>query len=243
MASVIGQILANLSERLDEDLLPTLYQVASLSTERVRQDLKTAGLVWHDPDAEQIPTEEELNHSAEVLITRSLRTASLRGAIGGAGGALAIPPEILVSLAQTLRLAQRLAVLYGFALETDRGRLMLSRALEAAFRLDLPAQRSLGVRVSDLPQVATQRIPDIQRTTAWIARTMVWRVARHVGGRFSRVLPGIGAGIGAWDARRSLRAQGDRMVAVYRRAWDGGFPFTGEVVDAVEVLPGEKTSG
>ncbi|MEL6345634.1 MAG: EcsC family protein [Myxococcota bacterium] len=239
MATLIGQILENLSERLDEDLLPALYNITSLSTAQIRDDLEAAGLLWYDRQTPPYPTEQALERSASSLIERSLRAASIRGMIGGAGGALAIPPEILVSLAQTLRLAQRLAVVYGFVLETDRGKLMLSRALEAAFRLDLPSQRALGVKVSDLPQVARQQMPDIQRTTAWIARTVVWRAARHVGGRFSRVLPGIGAGIGAWDARRSLRAQGERMLQVYQRAWEG-VPYDGEIVDAVEVVDAEE---
>jgi len=237
MASIFRQILNNLGERVDEDLLPTVYAAASVSTEQVRAELRRAGLSWYDPHAGRTPSAAELNTAAERLIRRSVRTATVRGALGGVGGAIAIPPEIAASLIQTLRLAQRLAVLFGHDLDTDRGRLMLSRGLEAAFELELPNQRALGVRVSDLPQVARQQLPDAQRTTAWIARAVTWQVTRRVGGRLSRVLPGVGAGIGAWDAQRTLRQQGERMHQVYLRAWDGDlYAEPNAIIDAEEIV-------
>lgn len=237
MASIIRQILDNLSERVDEDLLPSLYKAASVSTDQVQRDLRRAGLSWYDPHTSQNPSAEELDEAADEVIRQSVRTAMVLGAIGGAGGALAIPPEIAASLVHLLRLAQRLAVLYGFELESDRGRLMLSRALEAAFELELPDQRALGMRISDLPQVARQQLPDVQRTTAWIVRTVSWQVARRVGGRLSRILPGFGAGVGAWDAQRVLGKQGRRMKAVYVRAWDGDLlAIREDYVDAEEIV-------
>lgn len=237
MASIIRQILDNLSERVDEDLIPSVYKAASVSTEQVHDELRRAGLDWYDPQAGRTPSAEVLDTAADQLIRRSVRSAMVRGAVGGAGGALAIPPEIAASLVQTLRLAQRLAVLYGFELESDKGRLMLSRALEAAFELELPDQRALGMRISDLPQVARQQLPDVQRTTAWIARTVSWQIARRVGGRLSRILPGFGAGVGAWDAQRVLQQQGSRMKAVYTRAWDGDLLLLRDsIVDAEEVV-------
>ncbi|MFT4979226.1 MAG: hypothetical protein ACI8S6_005136 [Myxococcota bacterium] len=237
MASILRQIFANLSERVDEDLLPSLYQAASLSTEQVRRELVKDGLRWHDPESGYLPDAAELDAAAEAVIQRAVRSALVRGAVGGAGGALAIPPEVAASLVQTLRLAQRLGVLFGFDPQSSRGRLMLSRALEAAFELELPDQRALGVRISDLPQVARQQLPDIQRTTAWIARTISWQVARRVGGRLSRLLPGFGAGVGAWDAQRVLRQQGERMKLVYTRAWDGDLLTTDDnVIEAEEIV-------
>jgi len=224
---------ADLLRRLEEAVRAEDYEAAA----SIRDELRANNLPWHQPDANQYPTEEELLAAAHVLIRRALRTASVRGAVGGAGGAFAIPPEVALAMVQTLRLGQRLAVLYGFELETDRGRLILSRALESAYQLDLPDQRSLGVRISDLPQVARQRLPDVQKTTAWITRTVAWRVARHVGGRLSRILPGVGAGIGAWDAYRSIQDHGKRMIGVYQRAWDGGIPDEEDIVDAIEIAP------
>ena len=238
MASLIQQILSDVSGRLDAELLPAAYQLASLRTEQVREELRALGLSSVDPEAGQLPAPEELEAAADELLRRAARTATIRGAVGGAGGALAIPPEVAASVVQTLRHAQRLLVLYGFVLESDQGQLMLIRALEAAYQLELPQQRAMsGVRVSDLPQVARQRVPDVQRTTAWVARTVAWRVARHVGGRLSRILPGVGAGVGAWDAQRSLREQDARMRPVLRRAWAGGLLLAADdIVDAEEIV-------
>lgn len=240
MASLLGQILRNLGGRLDEDLLPGLYAITSLTTAGVQRELKEAELPFCDPISGDFPPEEELEAAAEAIVHRAVNRASVRGAIGGMGGALAIPPEVAFALIQTVRMAQRLAVLYGIELETDRGRLLLSRAVYAAYELKLPEQQALDMRISQLPQVARQQTPDVQRTTAWIARTVAWQITRHIGGRITRIVPGIGAGIGAWDANRSLRAQSERIRAVYRRSWSGAMLSEDAIVEAEEILEPER---
>jgi hypothetical protein len=92
------------------------------------------------------------------------------------------------------------------------------------------------MRISQLPQVARQQTPDVQRTTAWIARTVAWQLTRHIGGRVTRIIPGIGAGIGAWDANRSIKVQGKRIRAVYQRSWSGGLLTTSMIEEAEEIV-------
>ena len=239
MASLIVQILRNLTERLDEDLLPGLYGITSLTTAAVQRDFREAELPFTDPINGIFPPEEELEAAADAVISRAVKRASVRGAIGGMGGAIAIPPEVALALVQTVRMAQRLAVLYGIELETDRGKLLLSRAIYAAYELKLPKQQQLDMRISELPQVARQQTPDVQRTTAWIARTVAWQLTRRIGGRLTRVVPGIGAGIGAWDANRSLKVQGKRIRAVYQRSWSGGLLSSSMIEDAEEIVEPE----
>ena len=239
MASILVQILRNLTERLDEDLLPGLYGITSLTTAAVQREFREAELPFTDPVNGIFPPEEELEAAADAVIHRAVNRASVRGAIGGMGGAVAIPPEVVLALVQTVRMAQRLAVLYGIELETDRGKLLLSRAIYAAYELKLPKQQQLDMRISELPQVARQQTPDVQRTTAWIARTVAWQLTRRIGGRITRIVPGIGAGIGAWDASRSLKAQGKRIRAVYQRSWSGGLLSSSMIEEAEEVFETE----
>lgn len=236
MASLLGQILRNLTERLDEDLLPGLYGITSLTTATVQREFRASEIPFTDPINGTFPPEEELEAGADAVINRAVSRASMRGAIGGFGGAIAIPPEVALALVQTVRMAQRLAVLYGIELETDRGKLLLSRAIYAAYELKLPKQQQLDMRISQLPQVARQQTPDVQRTTAWIARTVAWQLTRHIGGRVTRIIPGIGAGIGAWDANRSIKVQGKRIRAVYQRSWSGGLLSTSMIEDAEEIV-------
>jgi hypothetical protein len=236
MASLLGQILSNLTERLDEDLLPGLYGITSLTTAKVQREFRAAEIPFTDPINGTFPPEEELEAGADAVINRVVSRASMRGAIGGLGGAIAIPPEVALALVQTVRMAQRLAVLYGIELETDRGKLLLSRAIYAAYELKLPKQQQLDMRISQLPQVARQQTPDVQRTTAWIARTVAWQLTRHIGGRVTRIIPGIGAGIGAWDANRSIKVQGKRIRAVYQRSWSGGLLTTSMIEEAEEIV-------
>ncbi len=240
MASLLRQILRNLGGRLDEDLLPGLYHKVSLSTEEIRREFIEAEVPFCDVAVGRSPPPEELQATASALIRRAVKAASVRGALGGVSGLASIPPEVAIALVQTLRLAQRLAVLYGVELETDRGRLLLSRILATGYQLELPAQQALDIKISHLPQVARQQLPDVQRTGAWLARSMVWQLTRHLGGRLSRVLPGVGAGVGAWDAHRSLTAQGERMLSVLQRSVGVDLPLNTEIEDAEEVAEVEQ---
>lgn len=239
MPSVIRQILHNLGERVDMDLLPSLYQASTLSTAQIQREFMRTQTRWHDPSQGMNPDAVELQLAAHAVIGRCTRVAMIRGALGGSLGALAIPPEIAASLVQTLRMAQRLAVLYGFDPETARGQLLLSRALEVTYNLKLPTQRAMGVRMRDLRQVSTQQLPDVQRTTAWVARTVSWQMTRRIGGRIGRVLPGFGMGIGAWDARRLMKRHGQIMLQVYAHAWDGDLAVSPtNISEALEIREG-----
>ena len=229
--------MSNLVERLDSDLLPTLYRQASLPTAQVVADLNSRG----EAHALQVdsPDLHDLEATSERVINRSGRRAAARGALAGAGGLFAVPPEAAASAVQTLRLAQRLVVVWGHDPETDLGQIHLARTLAAAFQVELPEQGPLDMRLSDLPKLAIDRVRPTQSTalvsqTGALARVLAVRSAVTLATRFSRWIPGVGAGLGAVSARRSLREQGERMVTHLRAARG---PRVGDAMmeDAVEV--------
>ncbi len=75
----------------------------------------------------------------------------------------------------------------------------------------------------------------MRTSTDWLARTLALRVVVSFSSRVSRLVPGLGAGLGAWEGRRRLQEQASRMTPVFRRAWDGAIYVEGPIEDAVEV--------
>lgn len=237
MAAVWQQILNNLGERLDAELLPALYEAVALRTADIRHELTEAGLAFWDPATGREPEPGQLEEAARTQVARAARNAAAGGALAGFAGAIALPPELAGALVQTLRLAQRLAVIYGHDPETDRGRLLLWRAIAAAWEVELPRQGAVDLRVSSLPALLSAQLPQHQAGAAQFARMIALSAAVSVGRRTLRLLPGVGAGLSALDSRRRLREHGARMSAVFARAWDGAVVLDGPMAEAVEVTP------
>ncbi|MED5373077.1 MAG: EcsC family protein [Myxococcota bacterium] len=236
MASTpLSQIKDLVQDRLDQDLLPSLYAACSLRTREITADLQARGVVWSDWRKPLRPALGELDESAQLLIDQAKVRAGVIGAAGGVGGAVGVAPEVLASLVHTLRLAQRLAVVYGFDPETDKGRVMLWRALAAAYDVDLPDQAQLNLRVRDLPGAAAKQVPKGGAAAAMVVRRVVQTATSRVIGRGIRLVPGLTIGLAASRALDSTRAKGERMKAVYRAAFEEPPADLVDVIDVVEV--------
>ncbi len=240
MASPLSILIQALGERLDEDLLPAVYAAVSVPTAEIRAWMQASGIAHVDPEAGgrggALPQGSgELEESANRVIAHARDRATALGIAGGFVGAVAIPPEILASMVSTLRLAQRLAVLHGFDPETEAGRIVMWRALAAAYEVKLPTQGPVGLRVRELPDVLRSQVPATRQASAWLARQVVLRTTASVVGRFTRLVPGLGAGLAGFSAHRRTNAMGAKMVAVYARAMTAA-PFDLEGEDlAIEV--------
>lgn len=236
MASPLGMLLDALGQRLDEDLLPSVYAAASAPTAATRAWLRESGLAFRDPETGSYPPADELARAAERVIRQARGRSTAMGVAGGLGGAVAIPPEVLAQLVHTLRLAQRLAVIYGIDPETDGGRILMWRALAAAYELELPAEGQVGsVRVRDLPDLVRRQLPASRQAAAWLAQQVAVRTAQLIAGRITRIIPGLGAGLAGWRANRRTEEMAKRMVEVYQKVADlEPFLLDGEV-DAIEV--------
>lgn len=235
MASPFSVLLQALGERLDEDLLPAIYVAASVPTADVRAWMRDSGIPFLDPDAGNFPSASDLDDSAVRVISHARTRATAFGFASGFAGPVAIPPEVLASIVSTLRLAQRLAVLYGFDPETDVGRLVMWRALAAAYEVELPAQGPVGLKVRELPELLRSQVPATRQASTWLARQVVVRATGTLMSRVTRFIPGLGAGLAGWGAHRRTVALGGRMAEVYRRAMTGvPFDLEGEEL-AVEI--------
>ncbi|MBK7755410.1 MAG: hypothetical protein IPI35_03165 [Deltaproteobacteria bacterium] len=228
-----------LQERLDVDLLTSIYGSVSLSAGEIRRELEAEGLVYYDPTSGQSPELFELDRSAEALIARSRSRAGYIGAAGAFAGAAGVPPELVASLVHLLRLGQRLAVVYGLDPESEAGQLALRRALAAAFELPLPEPGGPALRVRDLPAVITQQLPAAPQAVGWAVRATGDKLVSVALRRVMRLVPGLSVASSTLYARRSLGERAARLQAVLRRTW------TGEPLDdatEAEVVPPQAKS-
>lgn len=223
-------------DRLDQDLLPSLYAACSLRTSEILSDFGAKSIVFSDWRSEQRrPGLSELDISADLLIDQAKVRAGVIGAAGGIGGAVGVAPEVLASLVHTLRMAQRLAVIYGFDPETDRGRVMLWRALAAAYDVQLPEQAQLDLRVRDLPSAAAKQVPKGGAAAAMVLRRVVNTATSRIIGRGIRLIPGLTIGLAANRAYSQGQVKGDYMKEVFRKGWSDPPEMADDVIDVLEV--------
>jgi hypothetical protein len=229
---MVRDLVADMAEWVDGRLIAGIYAAVSVPTERERQRLRRAGLAFIDVDMPP-PSMADLDVSSDWVIKVASQNATALGGFAGLGGAASVPPEAIAIAVSVVRLAQRLAVVYGFDPETDRGQMALWRALQAGLDLDLPDGGPMGVRVTDLPGVLARRIP--QKASVAVTRAVLRQSVWMVVGRLTRLLPVVSAGVAAVGGRRRMRTIGRRMTDVYRRLAEVAPPDPALIVDALEI--------
>jgi hypothetical protein len=231
----IRDVLAELVDRADGRVVESLYVAVSVPTERVRTQLRQWGHPFIDPKLAEPPEMAELERTAEWVIHQASSTQTALGGFAGLAGAASVPPEVLATTIHTLRLAQRLAIIYGFDPDTDRGQMALWRALAAAYEFELPDRGLVGLRLRELPSLFPVSTPEPRSVGAKLATQMVRRTAWMVAGRVTRFVPVLSAGWAAAGARKRMAAMGGRMSDTLSRMADAPSPYRLLVEDAVEV--------
>lgn len=221
-----------LGDRVDAELVPALYERVSVPTAQIREELRALSLPFQDVEAGQVHELNDLVESARKLVRSGAWKSAGLGALSGALGPLAMPPELAASMAHHLRLAQRLAVVFGFDPETDAGKVVVARAMAAAYDVALPDSARLDLRVRNLPALFSRERTD---TGTWLAKQVVQRTAASLTQRVTRLVPGLSVGLGAWSAGRRTGRLAEKMIDVYGRALEAAlFDVDGEEL-AVEV--------
>ena len=229
MATGWKEIAKAIEERLDTELVPAVYATLSVPTEQIQRELEQGGQLGDRP------TPADRDQAADVLIAGAARTATALGAVGGLGGAAALAPEILGQLIGSLRLAQRLAVVYGFDPHSENGAQLLWRAMAAAHGVDMPAAGRMDVSLGELKQVLGKGPTEPSYAATWMLQQILRRTTRTIARRTSRWIPGVGMGVSALAARKRMAGQGARMKAVYQGAFEGD-PDPGEDIEEAWVV-------
>ncbi len=220
----------------DARTMPGLYAAVSIRPVRTAAWLRGAGKPFVD-GAGLVPSEYDLEQTAQWVTQQSRLRMAMIGGLAGLGGMVTIPPEAVASMVAAIRLAQRLAVVYGFDPATDRGEMAVWQAVAAGFEVELPQSGAMGLRVSSLPGLAMGRATQ-QNAAGALAVAVAQRSAFWVGKRFTRwfPVPVVSSGIGARAAERRLADVGRRMSATLGRLAIAPVPT--DVHEAVEVDAG-----
>jgi hypothetical protein len=215
----------------DERFIEAAFSAVSVDPDKLRARLRTQGLVYQHETASNPPTMDQLNQTAERVIKLSSDNATAMGGIAGAIGALSLPPEIAAHIIAVVRLAQRLAVVYGFDTKTDQGRMVLWQVLAEGFEVDFPAGGSTAIRLSEVLSVRD----NTKSVTSSLAQAMVRRSSRLVGRRFQRLIPILSSAPAAMAARRRVLEAGQRMHVTYRQLADLPLGLSRGIEDAIEI--------
>lgn len=231
----IPWLLRDMFHRVDDRLVHGWYRSMSVPSERVRRHLRHAGRPFCDPRAPSQPTLIELDGTARWVIDQSRFNATALGGIAGLAGLASVAPEVAATVVAVMRMAQRLAIVYGFDPESDRGQMALWRALAAGFEVDLPDRGPVGIRVSDLPAIVAPRVLAPRTVGGNLAASILRKAAWMVAGRVTRLVPIYSSGTAALNSRRNMAEMGDRMRLVYRRMAEVPHTTRDALEDAVEV--------
>lgn len=232
----VREFLADVAKRMDRSLIPGVHAAISIDAAAVRRWLRAAGQPFMDPDAAQPVTARQLEQTAAWVVGQTRQRQTLFGGVAGAAGAASVPPEAIAATISSLRLAQRLAVVYGFDPASDRGERAVWQAVAAGFELDLPGDGPMGLRMSQVPTVlvrgAAARYPNGALAAA-VLRQSAWTIGKRLSRWF--VLPGVSSAIAAAGAHQRVGQVGERMSSTLRRLADAPDVDSRRIVEAVEV--------
>jgi len=211
--SRLQELRTELETRFDKDLLPAIYDRLSVPTEEIREDVLGRGLLIHKDGVSL----DALDESADHLGRRTARKALAVGAAGSVGGLVTMTPELAAGLIQHLRHGQRLAVIYGFDPQEDRGQLILWQALAFAYDVELPEQGLVGLHFRELGGLARDT-GEAHALTALIRKLLLSNL-KGLSRRTGRYVPGLGLGLSARSSAKRSRALHAAMKTVFREAW------------------------
>ena len=235
----LKRVFESFADRLDERLLGAVYAAVSVPVSHYREVLRQSGHAFVDPRRLDLPGFGELERTADWVVQQySYGQATLSG-VAAVGGIASVPPEVAATLLHAVRLAQRLAVVYGFDPDSDVGRMAMWQALAAAFEVELPPSGPMGLRVSELASLSGRAVSpeDIsaESVAGQLVRRAVRRTALRIGTRFSRWIPVLGAGVSLHRARENATEMGRRMVHVYVRLTEDPLAWGGRIEEAKEI--------
>jgi uncharacterized protein (DUF697 family) len=144
-----------------------------------------------------------LDRIAEETIRGSMRIAAAEGAGFGMGGMFTIIPDLGILAAITIRMIQKLSLIYGFSYNTEQEEAELWVAAASAAGVDI--SRELVEK-----QIVSKFVPRvIQRIAARASAEMVEKWA-------ARLIPVVSSAIGAGLNYYFMRVWGQRAVQHFR---------------------------
>ena len=193
-----------------------LYEIISVAPEDILADARGLGIRVTSIAELRAVRASVLDGLADQYIHNAKLMTSLSGAGLGAGGLVFAGPELSILGASLVRLAQRLAIVYGFDYKNPAEEIHVWTAIA----------RSLGVEniVDGTSKVAVRSIPRLLATgpaRSGIFKSLIRMIAARLGllvteRGFARALPLVGAGVAAVSNFQLIRDLGGRLQGYFR---------------------------
>ena len=147
---------------------------------------------------------EVLDHIAAQTVRASMRMAGASGAGFGMGGMFTVVPDLGILSAVTLRMLQKLSLIYGFPYNTE----------EEEAELWIAAASAAGVDIS-------RELLEKQLVSKFVPR-VIQRIAARASGEFvekraARLIPMISSVIGAGLNYYFVKVWGERAIGHFRQ--------------------------
>ena len=225
--------LEGLAEWADERVLTAAYVAISVNVRKVRSRLRKQDRKFLDPFNPERPSMITVDETAEFVIEQASVQMGIRGGLASLAGALSVPPEVLSTVASLIRLSQTLTIVYGYDPMTDRGQMVMWRALSAGLDAELPESGPMNMRIRDLLRMFS--VPKTDQVGAVVTRALVRKSAWMVLRKFTRLVPVISIGSSTVGGRRKMRQAGLRMRSVLKKLAEAGPVDSLPILEAVEV--------
>ncbi len=165
------------------------------------------------------PLQDETLQYREALVRDKIAayagTASIEGAVTGAGGILSSLADFPLWLSIKLKLLTEIAALYGYDLKMFRERLYLLYTFQACFSNKRYRKEVYSI-LTDWPEtdIAAQSAEDFD----W--RTFQQQYRDYIDlAKLIQMIPGVGAVTGAWVNHRLTTRLGHTAMNTYRLRW------------------------
>ena len=198
------------------DWLLRVYELISVTPEDVLADARGLGIQVSSVDELRSVRTSVLDGLAEQYIRNTKLMTSLSGAGLGAAGLFAVGPDVSILAASLLRLAQRLAIVYGFDFRKPAESLHVWAAIARALGVEKVTDGASTVAVRNLPKLLAQGAQKSGFFKALI-RMIAARLGLLVTERgLARALPLVGAGVAAVTNYQLVRDLGLKIQGYFR---------------------------
>lgn len=192
-----------------------VYELISVSTDDILADAKGLGIQISSIDELRSVRTTVLDGLADQYIRNAKLMTSLSGAGLGAGGLLMAGPEISILAANILRMAQRLAIVYGFDYRKPGEALHVWAALARALGVEKVSDGAGSVAVRNLPKL----LAGGARTQAF--KSLIKMIAARLGllvteRGLARALPLVGAAVAGVTNYQLVRDLGGKIQSYFR---------------------------
>ena len=193
-----------------------IYELISVSREDILADAKGLGIQISSIDELRNVRTSVLDGLADQYIRNAKLMTSLSGAGLGAGGLMLVGPELSILAANILRMAQRLAIVYGFDYTKPGEALHVWASLARALGVDKIKDGAQSVAVRTLPKVLAT---GPARSQAF--KTLIKMIAARLGllvteRGLARALPLVGAAVAGVSNYQLVRDLGGKIQAYFR---------------------------